>query len=422
MDIRNPTTGGGGGSGTVTSVALTVPGVIFTSPVSGSPVTTAGTLALALKTQTANTCFAGPTSGGAATPTFRALVTADLPAGTGTITSIAPADATLTFTPNPIVATGTIGINLSNANIWLAQQTDQGATTTAPGWYAQITGDTFARMRIGANALDIGSLAFGSGAVARDTNIQRDGVATFRFGLADGAAPIGQTFNVQNVLTGTANIAGANFTINGSIGTGTGAGGNIIFQCAPAGTTGSTPNALAAQLTIAPNLTTNVGSFSSGNVVVTANTVPTNGMYLSAANTLNLATNGSNRFTMTSSSITIIPDLIASNASSFRLMQVAATATVPTVIPNRASSTTGFGAQASGNISAIVASAEVERWTASGVANLTVFTVATLPAAPVKGTRTYVTDATAPVFAATLTGGGAVYTPVYFDNAAWRAG
>ena len=38
---------GGGSTGTVTSVAMTVPGVIFTSPVSGSPITTSGTLALA---------------------------------------------------------------------------------------------------------------------------------------------------------------------------------------------------------------------------------------------------------------------------------------------------------------------------------------------------------------------------------------
>lgn len=69
--------------GTVTSVGLTVPGVIFVSPVSGSPVTSSGTLALALKTQTANTVFAGPSTGADATPTFRALVTADLPASRG---------------------------------------------------------------------------------------------------------------------------------------------------------------------------------------------------------------------------------------------------------------------------------------------------------------------------------------------------
>jgi len=65
------------GSGTVTSVAATVPSILS---VTGSPITTSGTLALSLATQTANTVFAGPTTGSAATPTFRSLVSADIPA------------------------------------------------------------------------------------------------------------------------------------------------------------------------------------------------------------------------------------------------------------------------------------------------------------------------------------------------------
>jgi hypothetical protein len=66
------------GSGTVTSVGLTVPGALF--GVSGSPVTSAGTLALSLLTQAANTVLAGPVTGAAAAPTMRALVAADIPA------------------------------------------------------------------------------------------------------------------------------------------------------------------------------------------------------------------------------------------------------------------------------------------------------------------------------------------------------
>ena len=66
---------GGGGGGTVTSVAQTVP-VEFT--VAGSPVTTAGTLAISKATQPANTVWAGPTTGADALPTFRALVAADI--------------------------------------------------------------------------------------------------------------------------------------------------------------------------------------------------------------------------------------------------------------------------------------------------------------------------------------------------------
>lgn len=65
-----------GGSGTVTSVALSLPGIFN---VSGSPVTTSGTLTGALATQSANLVFAGPTTGAAAAPTFRSLVGGDLP-------------------------------------------------------------------------------------------------------------------------------------------------------------------------------------------------------------------------------------------------------------------------------------------------------------------------------------------------------
>lgn len=64
------------GSGTVTSVGLSLPG-IFT--VSGSPVTTTGTLTGSLNTQSANLVWAGPTTGAASAPTFRSLVGADLP-------------------------------------------------------------------------------------------------------------------------------------------------------------------------------------------------------------------------------------------------------------------------------------------------------------------------------------------------------
>lgn len=64
-----------GGSGTVTSVGLSLPS-IFT--VTGSPVTAAGTLTGTLASQTANYVFAAP-NGVAGAPTFRAIVAADIP-------------------------------------------------------------------------------------------------------------------------------------------------------------------------------------------------------------------------------------------------------------------------------------------------------------------------------------------------------
>lgn len=71
--------GGGGGSGTVTSIALTMPGIIFNSTVPGSPITTSGTLAPTLANQNANTFLAGPSTGSATTPIFRAIVNGDFP-------------------------------------------------------------------------------------------------------------------------------------------------------------------------------------------------------------------------------------------------------------------------------------------------------------------------------------------------------
>jgi hypothetical protein len=55
---------------------------------------------------------------------------------------------------------------------------------------------------------------------------------------------------------------------------------------------------------------------------------------------------------------------------------------------------------------------------------LTNYTVATLPSAVTsgKGARSFVTDALAPVFGATVVTGGAVATPVYSDGTNWKVG
>lgn len=101
-------------SGTVTSVAMTVPSILS---VSGTPITSSGTLAITLATETANTVFAGPTSGSAATPTFRALVGADIPgftitnnATTGTINDLAWTTNTIRFNgASAVVLNGVVG-------------------------------------------------------------------------------------------------------------------------------------------------------------------------------------------------------------------------------------------------------------------------------------------------------------------------
>jgi hypothetical protein len=74
-DFRTAIGVGGGSSGTVTSVGLSLPS-IFT--VTNSPVTTSGTLTATLASQTANTFLASP-NGASGVPTFRAIVGADIP-------------------------------------------------------------------------------------------------------------------------------------------------------------------------------------------------------------------------------------------------------------------------------------------------------------------------------------------------------
>jgi len=69
------TGGGGGGDGTVTSVAMTVPTGFS---VTGSPVTTSGTLAVSLDSQAKNKVLASPTSA-AGVPSFRVLDASDIP-------------------------------------------------------------------------------------------------------------------------------------------------------------------------------------------------------------------------------------------------------------------------------------------------------------------------------------------------------
>lgn len=174
--------------------------------------------------QNANTVFAGPANGAAAIPTFRTLVAADIP-------------STLS-----------------------GQILTQGISGSSPGWYAQIIGDTTPRVRVGMNVSDVASIAFGSGSGARDVFLERVDAANLRFGGGDNAAPVAQTFSVQNVITGTTNTVGTIFTHSDSGGTGTGVSGGYSWQLHPPGLTGNTPNA-ALNAMLLQNHAANIPNF-----------------------------------------------------------------------------------------------------------------------------------------------------------------
>ena len=96
--------------------------------------------------------------------------------------------------------------------------------------------------------------------VGTDTFLSRKAAANFQLGDADAAAPVAQTLSVQSVVAGTTDAAGANWTLNGSRGTGTGAGGDIVFQGALAGSTGSSQNALTERFRIRSSGGVGIGS------------------------------------------------------------------------------------------------------------------------------------------------------------------
>lgn len=98
--------------GTVTSVGLALPTEFA---ISGSPVTGLGTLTASWNNQTANTVLAGPTSGGAATPTFRALVSGDIPDISATYLTVA--NAALNYQPLDLDLTTIAGLTPANDDI-----------------------------------------------------------------------------------------------------------------------------------------------------------------------------------------------------------------------------------------------------------------------------------------------------------------
>ena len=124
------------GTGTVTSVAATVPTSILS--VSGSPITTSGTLALSLATQTANYVWSGPTTGAAATPTFRALVAADIPALSYLSTSGGTVSGNVTITgtlevQGSITTISSTTLTVADKNIELGKVTTPSESTADGG-------------------------------------------------------------------------------------------------------------------------------------------------------------------------------------------------------------------------------------------------------------------------------------------------
>lgn len=94
-----------------------------------------------------------------------------------------------------------------------------------------------------------------------DLFLTRSAAASLQIGAADAATAVAQSLRVQSIVAGTADTAGANWTLKGSVSTGSATPGDIIFQTAGKGAASTVQNTLITALTIKGGTTnnTNVG-------------------------------------------------------------------------------------------------------------------------------------------------------------------
>lgn len=122
----------------ISSLSLTTPGVIFSTPVTFSNSSGAWSGALSLNTQSPNLVFASQTSG-TGTPSFRALVAADIPSLSATYLPLIGGTLTGTLNARSILAStdNTYDIGASGAtryrDLFLARNIVSGGTTLFGG-------------------------------------------------------------------------------------------------------------------------------------------------------------------------------------------------------------------------------------------------------------------------------------------------
>jgi len=209
------------GSGTVTSVAVSSSpdsGGILAPGVSGSPITTSGTIALTVQfnPQPANTALLGPTAGGSATPAFRAITTADLPNMREGRVAFQPSPTDQTNGYNSIAVTFSTAFADTNYTVLLSLA----IPPTVGGWVAGATlveGDAIIDPNGNLQVIGTGAGGTGGGTIPTFNTVANgtttDGTATWRLYSLIGNG-IGVSCTKKKTTTGfTVDVTNSGFTL-----------------------------------------------------------------------------------------------------------------------------------------------------------------------------------------------------------------
>lgn len=321
-------------SGTGTQLALTA-SPTFTGTLAGAAFTASSTIT---QTSASATAFESGPNGGT-NPVFR-LVNNTASAATGlsitgnaagsgvTLTALSSgSNEDITLTPKGTGRLRTTGIQgapfLTPAD---ATTTGFGAASGGgnPEATVSIGGAVYFQAKSNLNAF---TKPIALGTDPNNPNVQlftTGSSGVWRYGATDAASPVAQTLSVQNVVAGTSNTAGSDWTFKGSAGTGTGAGGAIDHQVAPAGTSGTSQNSFVSAFKINGNTSIQFPS------TVTAGGTTGNQTINKASGTVN--------FAAAATSLTVTNSLVTANSIVFAVVRTNdATAVIKNVVPSSGS-------------------------------------------------------------------------------------
>lgn len=188
---------------------------------------------------------------GIASPTFTGTATAAALTASGILrtSSAGSAAAPSLDVGNPTtglysVSTTGLGFSVNGVSVF-----DYGITVASKFSFGNGSATTLTLSSASTAAIffsnNAGGISFRNG----NTLLSSPATAVLQQGAADAAAPVAQTLQVQSVVAGNTNVAGATFTIAGSKSNGSG-GGDVVLQTTLSSAASGTQNTLATALTL----------------------------------------------------------------------------------------------------------------------------------------------------------------------------